>query len=109
MPTKPYSSPRSIACIVFSSFALFVWYAQLRISIILGRFLNPSAIPEWVRQSLSHDINFPLSLLVIAYRSLAITSLIWCIWCWRREYGLMVGIAVLLTGTVIVVNVLTFF
>jgi hypothetical protein len=74
----------------------------------LGRFLNPSAVPEWVRQSLFHDIHFPLSMLAIAYRGLAIASLIWCIWCWRRESGLLVVIAVVLTGLVVIVNVLMF-
>lgn len=74
----------------------------------LGRFLNPSAIPQWVRQTLAHDIHFPLSVLAIAYRSLAITSLIWCIWCWRRESGVLVRIAVGLTGLVVIANVLMF-
>jgi len=75
----------------------------------LGRFLKPSAVPEWVRQALAHEINLPLSVLAIAYRSLAISSLIWCIWCWRKESGLVVWIAVGLTGLAAIVNVLMFF
>jgi hypothetical protein len=108
MPTKLFDSPRSIGCIVFSCFSLFVWYADLLMAGTLGRFLNPSAIPQWVRQTLAHDIHFPLSVLAIAYRSLAITSLIWCIWCWRRESGVLVRIAVGLTGLVVIANVLMF-
>ncbi len=74
----------------------------------LGRFLSPSAIPEWVRRSLSQNFDFPLSVLAIACRSLAIASLIWCIWCWRKESGVVVGIAIGLTGLAILVNVLIF-
>jgi len=103
-----YDSPRSIACIVLSGFSLFVWYVYHLMAGTLGRFLDPSAVPEWVRQSLAQNIHFPLGLLTIAYRSLAITSLIWCIWCWRRESGVVVGIAVGLTGLAILVNVLMF-
>ncbi len=75
----------------------------------LSHYLNPSAIPEWVRQSLSHDINFPLGVLATAYRSLAVTALIWCTWCWRKESGLVVGIAVGMTGLAVIVSVLMFF
>jgi hypothetical protein len=108
MPTKLDGSPRSIACIVFSCFSVFVWYADYLMSTTLGRFLNPSAIPDWVRDSLAHDIHFPLSVLAVAYRSLAITSVICCLWCWRRESGLVVWIAMLLTGLVVIVNGLRF-
>jgi len=103
-----YGSPRSIACIVLSFFSLFVWYVYHLMAGTLGHFLDPSAIPEWVRQSLAQNINFPLGVLAIAYRSLAITSLMWCIWCWRRESGVVVGIAVALTGLAILANVLMF-
>jgi hypothetical protein len=75
----------------------------------LGRFLQPSAMPEWVRQSLAHDIHFPLIVFAIAYRSMAIITLIWCIWCLCRESGLVVRIAVVSTGLVVIVNVLVFF
>jgi hypothetical protein len=105
---KLYGSPRSIACIVLSCFSLFVWYDYFLMTGTFGRFLGPSAIPEWIRQSLAQNIHFPLSVLGLAYRSLAITSLIWCIWCWRRESGVVVGIAVGLTGLAILVNVLMF-
>jgi hypothetical protein len=108
MPTKLLSSPRAIACIVSSFFSLLVWYAYFLMSGTLGRFLKPSAVPEWVRLSLAHDIHFPLSVLAIAYRSLAIASLIWCIWCWRTESGRVVVIAAVLTGLAIMVNVLMF-
>ena len=103
-----YGSPRSTACIVLSGFSLFVWYAYHLMAGTLGHFLDPSAIPEWVRQSLAQNINFPLGVLAIACRSLAVTSLIWCIWCWRRESGLVVGIAVALTGLAMLANVLMF-
>ncbi|MGA2685024.1 MAG: hypothetical protein ABSF51_08230 [Verrucomicrobiota bacterium] len=105
---KLYGSPRSIACIVLSCFSLFVWYAYFLMTGTLGRFLDPSAVPEWVRHSLSQNISLPLTVLAIACRSLAVASLIWCIWCWRKESGVVVGIAVGLTGLAILVNVLIF-
>ena len=106
--SRLYGSPRSIACIVLSFFSLFVWYVYHLLAGTLGHFLDPSAIPEWVRHSLAQNIEFPLGVFAIAYRSLAITSLIWCIWCWRKESGLAVWIATILTGLAILINVLMF-
>jgi hypothetical protein len=105
---KLYGTPRSIACIALSGFSLFVWHGYFLMAGTLGRFQSPSAIPEWVRRSLSQNFDFPLSVLAVACRSLAIASLIWCIWCWRKESGLVVWIAMGLTGLAILINMLMF-
>ncbi len=102
---KPWP-PRAVASIVSASFSLLVLRADLAIGDALGRLGNAleSAKIDWARQSVSRTMIAAGNELAVIRCALSVVAVIWCVWAWRRESGLVVGVAALFTFFALVLN-----
>jgi len=108
-PTKQLAVPtRALASILFACFSFWLMLAELGGS--SGGLQNAleSAKLDWVRDNVARQEHLLHVYLAIGYRGLAVAALTWCIWSWRTEGGLLVGVAVLFTGLAVAASLLSF-
>ena len=98
LTSKPPFPVRAIASILFACFSLYVWRAYGHLHwVVLGR------LSDFVTEPVREQLSYPEGELAIAYRSLAVAALIWCIWSWRAESRVAAATATLFTGLAMVV------
>ncbi len=99
--------PRALSSIVFACFSFWLMLCELGGS--TGGLQNAleSAKLDWVRENRVRREGLLYVYLAIGYRGLTVAALAWCIWSWRTEGGLVVGIAVLFTALAVMASLLS--
>ena len=99
---------RALASIVFACFSFWLMLTDLGAS--TGGLQNALKEPQirlGARQSRPRD-GLLHTYLAIGYGNLAVTALAWCIWSWRTEKGITVGVGALLAGLAVAASLLSF-